>query len=89
MDSIALLKLICNDLRLPRDVFSSSVSLFETVAKGNLGKKYNKDLLAIGALYFHCKSTGKNVTSQHLKGYIPLTSEDLTNVYNDLKISRF
>ena len=89
MDPIELLKLICTNLRLPREDFMHAVSLFESSQKSELAKKYKKDVLAIGALYYHCKSTGKNVPGQHLKGYTPLTTEELIEVYNEYKKNRF
>ncbi len=85
MDGKDIIKELCRDLRFDQMVLSNASRIYEIAINSRHGKKYKTLPLATGCLYFHCKSTGKPITIGKLLEIVPVDSEEIISIYNDLK----
>ena len=85
MDGKKIIKEACDSLRFDQMVLSNACRIYEMAVKNGHNKKHQTVPLAAGCLYFHCKSTGKPITLSKLVDVVPVDSEEITVIYNELK----
>ena len=76
---------ICTKYRHEPSVVANSKKVYQSAVKSGLDQKHKSMALAVGALYFYCKSSGKPVTMNQLLEMTPLYREEIDAVYADLK----
>lgn len=87
MNAEQIIKTICDNFRYDLSVNENSVKVYQRALQKGLDKRYNPIAVAVGAVYFYCKSTGKPIILKKIVDMFPVETEEITAIYNELKTS--
>ncbi|MBI2148419.1 hypothetical protein HYU23_01970 [Candidatus Woesearchaeota archaeon] len=85
MNAEQILKKLCNDLRYDLSVMRNAAKIHEMAVRKGYDRKYKPIALVAGSLYFYCKSSGKPIVMNMILERLPVESDELNAIYNELK----
>ena len=84
-DVKTILRKLCSAFRYDLSVMQNATKVYENAVRKGYDKKHKRLPLIAGSLYFYCKSTGKPIIMAKITEELPVESEEINAVYNDLK----
>lgn len=85
MDAEQILKKLCSDLRYDLSVMRNTTKIHEMAVRTGMNQRHKPLAVVAGSLYFYCKSSGKPIVLNMILERLPLESEEVIAVYDELK----